>query len=189
MPYPITCPTCSTDGTESANEIIARHSSETPPAPESPAPLRIAHHAPVADAPLPASSRGVIRDIRLGLVDREQAKHEARCKVMWGDTPEAVINYLMVQGFTHPEASELVQELFTERRAEVRSNGIRKIAIGSGMISVPIAAFIFFLSIKFMPIKIMGAAIAVGLWGIWLLLNGIIMVVAPKMESGDVADQ
>ena len=40
-----------------------------------------------------------------------------------------------------------------------------------------------------MPIKIMGIAIAIGLYGAWLLINGIIMVAAPKMESGDLADQ
>jgi hypothetical protein len=29
----------------------------------------------------------------------------------------------------------------------------------------------------------------VGLWGVWLLLNGIIMFLAPKSEPGDLADQ
>jgi hypothetical protein len=53
---------------------------------------------------------------------------------------------------------------------------------------VPVAGFIFFTSIKFMPSKIMGILIAIGLWGLWQALNGAIMVAVPKMESGDVAE-
>jgi hypothetical protein len=34
----------------------------------------------------------------------------------------------------------------------------------------------------------MGIAVMVGLWGCWLVLTGIIMLAAPKMESGDVAE-
>jgi hypothetical protein len=29
---------------------------------------------------------------------------------------------------------------------------------------------------------------AVAVWGLWLLVNGAIMVAAPKMQSGDVAE-
>jgi len=37
--------------------------------------------------------------------------------------------------------------------------------------------------------KIFAITVAVGLWGVWMLLNGIIMVLAPKSEKGDLADQ
>jgi hypothetical protein len=37
-------------------------------------------------------------------------------------------------------------------------------------------------------LKLMGGAIAAGLYGCWLVLNGILMLVAPRMESGDVAE-
>jgi hypothetical protein len=130
-----------------------------------------------------------LRSQQLGLVDHEQAKHEARAKTMWGDSPEKVTSYLMIQGFSHQEATELVQTLSAERKVAVRANGMRKISIGSGLICVPIIAFLFFLHIRFMPTRVMGIAIAIGLWGGWLLINGIIMVAAPKMESGDLADQ
>ena len=108
---------------------------------------------------------------------------------MWGDPPEKVISYLMIQGFGHHEASELVQTLAAERKVAVRANGVRKIGIGSGMMCVPVIAFLYFLHIRFMPAKIMGLAAAIGLYGVWLVVNGIIMVAVPKMESGDLADQ
>ena len=201
MPSAVACPACGQDGTGSANEIIASQlPTALPPSPPhqpliisattNPA-LHLVSHAP---PPMPTNVTAVprsdvLRSQQLGLVDHEQAKHEARAKTMWGDPPEKVISYLMIQGFSHHEASELVQALSAERRVAVRANGVRKFSIGSGLICVPIIAFLFFLHIRFMPIKIMGIAIAIGLYGAWLLINGIIMVAAPKMESGDLADQ
>lgn len=93
----------------------------------------------VAANPARASHSPALRpDPRLGLVDREQAEHEARAKAMWGDSREQIISYLMIQGFSLQETSDLAQSLFQERIAAVRSNGIRKIFIGIGLICVPI---------------------------------------------------
>ena len=42
---------------------------------------------------------------RPGQIEPEQAKHEARAKILWGDKPEAVLGYLLMQGSTgkrHP---------------------------------------------------------------------------------------
>jgi hypothetical protein len=128
-------------------------------------------------------------DPRLGLVDRAQAEHEARAKAMWGDSKEQIISYLMIQSFTVAEATELATKLFKERSAAVRSNGIRKIIIGTGLTCVPIIALLIFLSIGVIPMKLFALTIMVGLYGVWLIINGILMAVAPKSERGDVADQ
>ncbi len=108
---------------------------------------------------------------------------------MWGDSQDAVTKYLMIQGFSHQEALSLVQSIFRERAAAVRANGIRKIFTGSGMICVPIIALIVFLSIGVIPLKIFAITVMIGLYGVWLVINGILMAVAPKSEQGDVADQ
>ncbi|HTV42346.1 MAG TPA: hypothetical protein VMF08_17380 [Candidatus Sulfotelmatobacter sp.] len=165
----------------------------SPPAIETPAPtpaaspMRLAVAVPrQATETAPAARRP---DPRLGLVDRAQAEHEARAKAMWGDSKEQVISYLMIQSYTLPEATELATKLFKERTAAVRSNGIRKIIIGIGMICVPIIALVIFLSIGVIPLKLFAVTIMIGLYGIWLVLNGILMAVAPKSERGDVADQ
>jgi hypothetical protein len=128
-------------------------------------------------------------DPRLGLVDRTQAEHEARAKVMWGDTKEQIVSYLMVQGFSAPEANELATKLFQERTAAVRSNGIGKIIKGVGLMCVPIVALLIFLSIGVIPMKVFGLTIMVGLYGFYLFVKGVLMAVAPKSEQGDVADQ
>jgi hypothetical protein len=39
------------------------------------------------------------------------------------------------------------------------------------------------------PLKLFAITIIIGLWGAWLVVNGILMAMAPKSERGDVADQ
>ena len=188
MPLQIACPTCGADGTATANESISRQLTPVATAIPSPAPapMRLA----VAANPARTSHAPPLRpDPRLGLVDREQAEHEARAKAMWGDSREQIISYLMIQGFSLQEASVLAQKLFQERTAAVRSNGIRKIFIGIGLICVPIIALVIFLAMRVIPIKLFAVTIMIGLYGTYLLIRGILMAVAPKSEGGDVADQ
>ncbi len=186
MSSSIACPTCGVDGTVAANEIIARNlaAQSAPTAPVGG--LRI-NATPRATSTV--ASTEAQRIIKLGSIDRTQAEHEARAKISWGDSPDAVLKFLMIQGFNHQEASELVQKLFKERMAATRANGIKKIILGGSLICVPIVALIFFLSIHVVPIRLMGIAIAIGLWGGWITIKGIFMIVAPKLESGDVAEQ
>lgn len=208
MPSVVACPACGTDGTGAANDIIARHLPAQPAASpirliESPNPVRLAVATPAApSAPatpavalaVPASARPSAatvtrRDPRFGIVDRSQAEHEARAKVMWGDSQQEVIQYLMMQGFSVPEASELVGTMFQERAKTIRANGIRKVIIGTGLICVPLIALVFFLSIGIIPMKIFALTIMVGLYGLWLFVNGLLMAIAPKSERGDINDK
>ena len=124
-----------------------------------------------------------------GQVSRSQAELEARAKVFWGDEPDEVIKFLMRNNCSHQEASELVGEMFDERARAIRSNGIGKILTGSGMACVPVAAWFIFSSIGVIPLKLFAITVMVGLWGAWRILKGTIMVVSPRSEKGDVADQ
>jgi hypothetical protein len=94
-----------------------------------------------------------------------------------------------MQGFSREEASGQVNELFRERAATVRANGIRKILTGIGLIAVPIVTLIIFMIMRVILVRIFALTVAVGLWGFWTLVNGIIMLLAPKSERGDLADQ
>jgi hypothetical protein len=108
---------------------------------------------------------------------------------LWGDPPEEVLKYLIIQGFTYEEASGFVKELFRERMATIRGNGVRNIVVGIALVCVPIVSFFIFTSMGFIPLKLFAITVIVGLWGGWLILKGTFMVVAPKAESGDVAEQ
>jgi hypothetical protein len=193
MPSTIACPSCGVNGTGAANEIIAQQLTALPVAAAalSPAPMRIvAPQNPVrVAAPVKIAPTTARRNLLPGQVDRTQAEHEARAKAMWGDSQEEVTKYLMIQGFGHQEALSIAKLIFQERAAAVRANGIRKIFVGSGLMCVPIIALLIFLHIGVIPMKLFGLTLMVGFYGIWLVINGILMAVAPKSEQGDVADQ
>ena len=185
MPYPVTCPVCSTDATAVANEVITQTIANAPVfIPPSNAPLHV--EAPAR----PATAASPRRPIHVpGQMERPQAVHEAKAKISWGDPPQEVLKYLMIQGFSYEEASQLVGEMFRERAATIRGNGIIKIIFGAILICVPIGAWVTFMGIGFMYLKLFSFAVMVGLYGIYNLLRGIFMVLAPKSEAGDVAAQ
>jgi predicted phage tail protein len=122
-------------------------------------------------------------------VDRNQAEIEARAKMSWGDSPQEVVKYLMIQGFSYEEAAPLVDSMWQERLATIRRTGITKIVIGLALMSVPVFAWFFFASIGAISLKLFAIAVMVGAWGGWLLLKGIFMIVSPRSESGDVAEK
>jgi hypothetical protein len=194
VPSPVVCPVCGADGTAAANEAIALSVAAPPtPAATGRGPLRVEVPArgnvsatPAAHART-AARRGAV--LLPGQVDRTQAEYEARAKVSWGDPPQAVTGYLMMQGFTREEASSLVKELFQERAATVRGNGIMRIVMGFGLMCVPVVAFIVFMSIGVIHLGIFAVTIILGFWGVWMIIKGIHMVAAPKSEAGDVAEQ
>ncbi|HKS36832.1 MAG TPA: hypothetical protein VJW76_06560 [Verrucomicrobiae bacterium] len=199
MPTAVACPVCGVDGTAAADAAIAQSMPKrvtvvaAPAAPgvaafsRSPAPsLPIRQVAPAQSAPTASPRRAALLP---GQIDPAQAEHEARAKILWGDPPDAVVKYLMIQRFSYEEASRLVRELFRERAVTIRRNGIKKTVIGVGLMCVPVVAFIIFTIIGVLPLKLFGATLVVGVWGAWMVLKGTIMFLAPKSEPGDVAEQ
>jgi len=190
MTTAVACPACGADGTGAANAAIAQ-SLPAQPAPADKPRIRLAIPASSvnpAAAVVPAATARVAASLAVK-TDYAQVQHEARAKVLWGDSREEVLKFLMIQGIGFEEASELVREMFREREATIRGNGIRKIFIGITLACVPIAAYLFFLSIGVISLKLLAITIIVGLYGAWLIFQGTFMVLAPKSEAGDVADQ
>jgi len=186
----IACPACGADGTPAANEMIARSQAKPPAA--SGGALRLSRAESAAPSPLQpaaAGARSALHASQLGMVGRDQAEIEARAKISWGDTSEDVIKYLMMQGFELTEASDMVHEMVRERTAATRVNGVKKIVTGIGLAFVPIVMLIVFHFIGAMSFRLLSIGIAIGFWGLWKIITGTLLIVAPKMEKGDVANQ
>ena len=196
MTSPVACPACGADGTSTANDIIGNCFPPLPP----PAPVSAPDPAPAATVPslkvsapvhtnVAPASRITANATQLGLVGPEQARHEARAKIAWGNSKESVIQYLMVQGFTVQDAAEAVDTFYKERVASIRVNGFKQVFLGLGFMLIPVIALGVFLHYKVLPMIFIGAALAAGLWGCLKILNGLILVVAPKVQSGDTTEQ
>src|SRR5207248_269622 len=102
----------------------------TAPAVPAPAVAQAALAAPVTVVAPPGGGRPGRQ------IDLAQVTHEARAKMMWGDTTQQVMSFLMIQGLPLAEAKKLAEDLFKERASTVRKTGFRKIFTGIGMILV-----------------------------------------------------
>jgi hypothetical protein len=196
MPYTVACPVCGADGTGAANEVIAQ--SEQPVAVAA-APSRVRlHTAPAAPAvriaepavqvaATPSRTTHTRTVLLPGQTDPGQVANEARAKMFWGDPPQEVLKFLMINNIPRQEAMEIVRELTHERMVQMRKNGLIKIFSGILMICVPIGGW--FGGMAVISIKIFAFMCMLGLWGFYRLVKGMLMVLAPKSQHGDVSEQ
>jgi hypothetical protein len=193
MTSPVACPACGADGTIAANAIIVQNTQSQPSvAPKPAARLHVAKPAsPIQSAvsnPSNPSAAPYRSALLPGQLEPAKAEAEAKAKIFWGDPPEDVVKFLMMHGFSHEDASVSVRAMFQERATTLQGIGIRKIVTGIALMAVPVVTFIILALIHFMLIKLLALAVMVGLWGAWMFLKGLIMVLTPKFETGDVAD-
>jgi hypothetical protein len=190
MPGPVTCPACGADGTATANEMIS-NMEVSPGVPMAPVAITAVPITPTFSRA--ESSRPGRHTLPLAAQpNKTQALFEARAKISWGDPPQEVLKYLIIQGFAYEEAAEAVREMSAERAAAIRQRGFVYMAGGVGMICVPILTWIGFLHAGYIStrrLRFLIVTIAVGLGGIGLLIKGIFMFVTPQSSSGDVAEQ
>ena len=202
MPYTVACPICGADGTGAANEVIAQ---SVQPLAVAAAPgarsgivaapfraaapaIRLAEPPPPVSVAAPAARTTHTRTVLLpGQTDPGQVAHEARAKIFWGDPPQEVLKFLMINNVPRQEAMEIIRELSRERTVQMRKNGLIKIFSGILMICVPIGGW--FGGMVVISIKLFAFMVMLGLWGFYRLIKGILMVVAPKMQQGDVSEQ
>jgi hypothetical protein len=197
MPTAVKCPSCGVDGTAAANAIIAQFAPAQPvvqAAPAGPVRVRLTASAPapvehatpsvrVAHTAPPAGAAARGREI-----DRDRVYNEARAKIFWGDAPDEVTKFVMMQGLDHQEASEMVAGMYKERLANLRVMGIKKIVIGAAMMCVPVVSFFFYMNRGYLPLKLFAIKVIVGLLGGWMFIKGAIMLLAPRLGSEDLAD-
>jgi hypothetical protein len=123
-------------------------------------------------------------------IDRDQVECEARAKTFWGDSREEVVKYLMMQGMSAAEATELTHGMFSERAQLIRGCGVRKIIIGIPLMAFPVVAWIFMVAaFHFMFIKIWAFTAVAGLYGMYCFIKGMIMFFSPGSEPGDVSEK
>ena len=189
VPSTVICPACGADGTASANDFLAKCSHADIPMSSSSGPLRVALTRDSVKAAV--GQRTAIRpaSTQAGQVSRTQAQHEARAKMLWGDKPLQVLAYLLSQGFTREDASELVKEFLAERTRIIRWKGIKYVAIGIVLFLVPaITLAVAFFDNHIPNLRAVGVWVVIGLAGVSLLIKGIFILISPGSTSGDASD-
>jgi hypothetical protein len=153
------------------------------------APVAAATAAVAAEASAHSAAPAPTERKRLpGQLDPSRAAGEARAKIMWGDDPAEITKYLMAQGFSAEEAKATMAPMLADRAAMVRKAGVSRMFVGTGMMLLPVVTTVLCLMIGYIPIKLLAITVAIGIWGGWKFLSGLIMFLSPKSEKGDVAD-
>lgn len=115
---------------------------------------------------------------------------EARAKIIWGEPPEKVRAYLMSKNVGEKDATTLLDELEAERAASIRSDGFKKVALGTAMGAAPVAYyFVTHLWFDYWNLKFFAALVVLGALGVAKLTSGASMVLRPRAVRGDLANR
>lgn len=118
-----------------------------------------------------------------------RALTEARSKISWGEPPLEAVKALMSHGYTYEEAAPLVAELVKERHTALRQRAFWKVLGGGALLAVPVLFWIAtFLGARHLPVKGFAVTIMGAAYGFWLLVNGLLTLISPKSDHGDLAD-
>ena len=198
MPTMVSCPSCGADGTAAANDYIRGSGSATAtgqvatiqPAPVPAAPLRLG----IARVQGQAQPSSVAAALAPDDAARAKLVREARAKMIGGDSTEQVAAFLTVKGFDPAEAMELARGFYQERASIVRTNGVKKMIVGLVLLAVPFIIWSIYKArghflITPWRVRRFFWAYGVGIFGGYLFISGIIMILAPKSEKGMVVKE
>jgi hypothetical protein len=208
MTFAVACPACGANGTEQANALLGQMSifKQIEPAP-APAPAAIPPPPPVVPRPpvpslslssatqtaaavrsAPAARPGAAK-LGVAPANPEQVEAEARAKILWGDKPDEVTHFLMIQGFTHEEASEKVRTMIKERIRTIRAKGVVK-TLGGVVVTAGSGGFLWLLlKAGFFSPFVLGLVGLACVLGLWLLFNGLLKALAPGTQLGDASEE
>jgi hypothetical protein len=116
---------------------------------------------------------------------------EARARIIWGESPSSVREFLSSNGLSAADADAKVKQWVVERTCEIRRLGIRRILIGSVLIGVAGISVYALLSTPGASIgfgRACGFLILAALYGLWKLVDGIFFLVRPNSEHRSIPD-
>jgi len=116
----------------------------------------------------------------------EQARVEARAKVIWGESPKKVIFFLRTKGVTMEEAIQITDEAFAERTAEIRAQSVKQVILGIVLLFVPVGGYLIYSAIggfSILAMLIFGISCAAGLYGIYCIVSGLWTLFVPADEE------
>ncbi len=120
---------------------------------------------------------------------------DARCKIIWGDSPDSVKTFLQEQNLSEEQANGLLTSLLEERHEAVRRKGMSK-AIKGFLTAAVCGGFLlwYFCNLDLHTSSggttRRGGGLAIPglglIWGLWTGTDGLLMLLSPSKHKGDV---
>jgi len=136
----------------------------------------------------------LVRRAAIFYMDTEKLITEARAKIIWGEAAESVLEFLISNGMSGPEADEQIKAFTLERNREIRKTGIKNTLIGAVLTGGSGFLIYYLLTRSEMPDSSTRAGRGLGVlmlgagYGLWKLVNGIIYPVRPQSEHQSISD-
>ncbi|HSU57569.1 MAG TPA: hypothetical protein VLT36_26240 [Candidatus Dormibacteraeota bacterium] len=116
---------------------------------------------------------------------------DGRARIIWGDSPQSVREFLVSNGVSVYAAETKVREFELERNRELRRIGLRNILIGG--VPAAAASIALYLSAPVASatsgtVRALAVVLLAGLYGCWKLIKGIVYLVRPQSEHKSIPD-
>jgi hypothetical protein len=116
---------------------------------------------------------------------------DARARIVWGESPQSVLESLVSKGVSIDAASKKVQEFELERNQELRRIGVRNILEGGVLAAAASVALYLGLRVSSATsgiIRVLAIVLLAGIYGFWKLIKGIVYVLRPQSEHKSIPD-
>jgi hypothetical protein len=116
---------------------------------------------------------------------------DARARIIWGESPQAVRDFLVSNGVSIDAADTKLLEFQLERNRELRRIGLRNVLIGGVLTAA--AGIALYLSFRVASatsgiVSALAVVLLAGLYGFWKLLKGIGYLLRPQSEHKSIPD-
>ncbi len=116
----------------------------------------------------------------------EAAIWEGRARIMWGDSPDKVADWMRQQGVPQQQIDDVIRVCMKERDTEIRRKGMRDLLIGSGIMGVSTAAGAALIASGARP-RLFGACLLGALYGFFRLTRGLFWLLRGGKTRGSLA--
>ena len=116
---------------------------------------------------------------------------DARARIIWGESPPSVRDFLVSNGVSVDAADSKVLEFELERNRELRRIGLRNVLIGGVLAAAAsIALYLWFpvASASSGIVRALAVVLLAGLYGVWKLIKGIVYLPRPQSEHKSIPD-
>jgi hypothetical protein len=118
---------------------------------------------------------------------------DARARIIWGESPESVRDFLISHGIAATEVDAHIKAFEAERNAEIRKAGVRNVAVGAAILLA--AGIIFYPCYRYLDavsytggVRLIIAFAIGGLYGLWRLAKGLAHLLRPRAEHRPIGD-
>jgi hypothetical protein len=143
----------------------------------------------------------VNKEPNVKFTEQDKLIMEARARIMWGEAVSSVRDDLTSNGVPEAVADEKIEEFILERNREIQSVGLRSALTGLVLVGA-VGGVIWWMCAWLVPpgsasvltfggydgIAAPVALLAIGVYGVWKLVRGIIWMVRPQREGRSVPD-